>query len=366
MTTDEGPKSVLVIGAGIAGACAARSFLARGCAVTVIDKGAAPGSAASGNPLALVMPRLDAADGDGARGLIEAYLFARRFYHALGPAAATPLEAVHRPRGEKEQQRFAKLLADPPLDETLLRPFDPSDPSAGLRHAGAFAVKPSIALSALLAGATQRFNAEAASIAQGQVRLVSGEALVADLVIVCAGMGLGQIDGLPTPPLAGRLGQLEAAASSASPNAVADGGYALEAFGHLVFGATFEAADGEPQVTEKARAENLETLARLRPDLAAGLQEAALASRAAIRATTPDRFPFAGPPPNEKAPDANPAPFSSLRLLGGLGARGFLWAPLLAELLASESFGEPLPVEASVAEALDPGRFLRRAARRGS
>lgn len=357
------PGSILIIGAGIAGACAAKSFLARGCAVTVIDKGAAPGSAASGNPLALVMPRLDAADGASARGFIEAYLFARRFYQALGPAAATPLDAIHRPRGEKAQQRFAKLLADPPLDEALLRPFDPSDLSAGLRHAGAIAVKPSAALPALLDGATQRFNAEAASIGEGRIRLVSGETLTADLILVCAGMGLGGIDGLPAPPLAGRLGQLEAAPSSAAPNAVADGGYALEAFGHLVFGATFEPADGEPEISDTARAENLATLARLRPDLSPG----ALASRAAIRATTPDRLPFAGTPPtNETAPDATPAPFSSLRLIGGLGARGFLWAPLLAELLASESFGEPLPVEASVAEALDPGRFLRRAARRGS
>lgn len=357
------PKSVLIIGAGIGGACTAKSFVERGCSVTVLDKASGPGSAASGNPLALVMPRLDAADGAEARGFVEAYLFARRFYDALRPDAAVRVDAIHRPRGEKEQQRFAKLLADPPLDERLLRPLDLADPSAGLRHVGAIAVRPSVALPALLGGATLRFNAGIASIDGNRVRLVSRETLEADLVVVCSGMGLGDIRGLPAPPLAGRLGQLEFAASSASPNAVADGGYAVEAFGHLVFGATFEPADGEPKISETARAENLATLARLRP----GLEPGVIESRAAIRATTPDRFPFAGASPtNEKAPDAAPAPFSSLRLLGGLGARGFLWAPLLAELLASESFGEPLPVEASVAEALDPGRFRRRAARRGS
>jgi tRNA 5-methylaminomethyl-2-thiouridine biosynthesis bifunctional protein len=353
-------RKVSIIGAGIAGACAAKSFLARGCEVTVLDTAPALGAGASGNPLALVMPRLDAADGPGARGLIEAYLYARRFYETLGPEAAVFLDAIHRPPGETERQRFSKLLADPPLDETLLQPLGSNDPSAGLRHLGAIAVRPSTALPALLHGATLRFNADAVSVTGHSIRLASGETIEADLIIACAGMGLAGLDGLPAPPLAGRLGQLESAQSSSAPNAVADGGYVLEAFGRLVFGATFEPAQGEPQITQAARAQNLETLARLRPDLEPG----GLVSRAAIRATTQDRFPFVGIPPNEKAPDTDPAPFSSLRLIGGLGARGFLWAPLLAELAASEVFNEPSPVEASVAEVLDPGRFLRRATRR--
>jgi tRNA 5-methylaminomethyl-2-thiouridine biosynthesis bifunctional protein len=97
-----------------------------------------------------------------------------------------------------------------------------------------------------------------------------------------------------------------------------------------------------------------------------GLDPGPLVSRASIRATTQDRFPFCGAPPstNEKAPDADPAPLQCVRLVGGLGARGFLWAPLLAELSASEAFNEPLPVEAAVAKALDPGRFLQRSRRR--
>ncbi len=183
----------------------------------------------------------------------------------------------------------------------------------------------------------------------------------ADLVVICAGIDLSGL--VPdAPPLTGRLGQLESTPSSRSPTAIADGGYALEALGHLVFGATFEAAKGEPKITDAARAQNLETLARLRPELA----PTNLASRAAIRATTPDRFPFAGTPPQkQKAPDGTPAPSGRHRLIGGLGSRGFLWAPLLAELVASEAFGEPSPVETSVADCLDPGRFLARAARRG-
>src|SRR5690606_32200703 len=103
------PKRVTIIGAGIAGACAAHAFLRRGRRVTVIDRGDAPGAGASGNTLALVMPRLDAADGPVARALVEAWLYARCFYPQLGPAAAQQLDAIHLPRGEKEELRFARL-----------------------------------------------------------------------------------------------------------------------------------------------------------------------------------------------------------------------------------------------------------------
>lgn len=342
------PRRIAIIGAGIAGACAAHAFLRRGCDVTVFDRASALGAGASGNPLALVMPRLDAADGPTARALIEAWLYARRFYPALGFDAAQPLDALHLLRGEKEQQRFAKLLADPPLDEALLQPS-----GHGVRHRGAIAIRPHAALPLLMQDATLGFNTDIRSVAD----------IDADLIIACAGMGLAELSGLQAPLLTGRLGQLEAMPGNSAPYAIADGGYAVEAFGRIVFGATFEAANGAPQITDAARAQNLETLARLRPDIT----PRDLTSRAAIRATTQDRLPFAGAPPDkEKAPDGTPAPLSPYRLIGGLGSRGFLWAPLLAELVASEAFGEPLPVETSVAECLDPGRFQARAARRGN
>jgi tRNA 5-methylaminomethyl-2-thiouridine biosynthesis bifunctional protein len=340
------PRTVAIIGGGIAGACAAAAFLRRGCAVTVHEQENSPGAGASGNPIALVMPRLDAADGPAARALIAAWLYARRFYAGLGDAVCV-LDAVHLPRGEREAARFAKLMSDPPLDETLLRAE-----GEGFRHVGAVAVHPVTALPRLLVGADVRF---------GQ-RIASFDAIAADLVVVCAGMGVAEIEGVDAPAVEGRLGQVDWVAAEGEPRAVADGGYAVEAFRKIVFGATFEAAAGAPRVSDEATAHNLDVLKRLRPDVAASATEA----RASIRATTQDRLPFAGrAAENEKAPDGTPAPSGRHRLIGGLGSRGFLWAPLLAEIVASEAFGEPSPVEASVAECLDPGRFRARAMRRG-
>ncbi len=360
------PRTAIVIGAGVAGAMCCRSLVRRGCDVTVLDAGAAPGAGASGNSLALVMPRLDAADGPAARALVEAYLFARRTWLDLGPDAARPLDVVHLPRNEKESARFARLLADPPLDETHLSALDRDTPGAGVRHIGAVAVRPSVALPALLGGAHLQLSCEVMSVTQvvdgATATLATGETLAADLIVVCAGMGAGRINGIASPPLEGRLGQIECAPGSSSvASAIADGGYVVEAFGELVFGATFEPApDGPPAISGSARTSNLETLRRLRPDLA---EAGPLVSRAAIRATTPDRLPFAGLPPGCGEPTAA-APAAPVRLIGGLGSRGFLWAPLLAERVAADVFGEPSPMEASASAMLAPDRFAKRAVRR--
>ena len=48
----------------------------------------------------------------------------------------------------------------------------------------------------------------------------------------------------------------------------------------------------------------------------------------------------------------------------GFGARGIVWSALMADLLVSQLEGDPLPLERDLVDALDPGRFLLRSARR--
>lgn len=54
---------------------------------------------------------------------------------------------------------------------------------------------------------------------------------------------------------------------------------------------------------------------------------------------------------------------AGLHLLCGLGSRGLTMAPLLAELVAARIAGAPLPLEQELVDAVDPARFLIRAAR---
>jgi tRNA 5-methylaminomethyl-2-thiouridine biosynthesis bifunctional protein len=369
---------VLVIGAGVAGASVARAFHQRGAKVTVLDAGAQLGAGASGNAVALVMPRLDAEDGPIARAGIAAWLAARRVWGELGQDATREVGVKHLAKADAERRRFAKLVADPPVEARLLRALDEAAPEDGLMLSS-FAVRPEVALARMLDGVEVRFGASVARIEETEDQIVahfaSGESIVADMVVVCAGMGATRIDGVETPRLEGRLGQMEWTAGDAGPEAASDGGYVVAAFGCVAFGATFEAApEGEPRITDAARAHNLGMLRRLRPDLADAVESSGapgLTSRAAVRATTQDRLPFAGlaehpasAPTNAKAPDGTPAPSRRIRLLGGLGSRGFLWAPLLAELLAAEAFGDPVPLGASARKVFDPARFAERARRR--
>jgi tRNA 5-methylaminomethyl-2-thiouridine biosynthesis bifunctional protein len=50
-------------------------------------------------------------------------------------------------------------------------------------------------------------------------------------------------------------------------------------------------------------------------------------------------------------------------VVGALASRGITWATLCAELVAAQLTGAPWPVEASLAEALDPARFAAKARR---
>lgn len=102
---------------------------------------------------------------------------------------------------------------------------------------------------------------------------------------------------------------------------------------------------------------------------------APLSGRASLRATTSDRLPVAGPVADAEGyraaygflgADARiakgpPAPYRDrLHVLSGLGSRGLMTAPLLAELVAGLMFDEPLPVDATLARALHPARFVIR------
>jgi tRNA 5-methylaminomethyl-2-thiouridine biosynthesis bifunctional protein len=48
------------------------------------------------------------------------------------------------------------------------------------------------------------------------------------------------------------------------------------------------------------------------------------------------------------------------------GSRGLTWASLAAEVLACELDGEPAPLERTLLDAIDPGRFAMKHLRRGA
>lgn len=352
------PSEVLVIGAGVAGAAMAAALARRGVAAVLADDDPCARRRASGNPAALVMPRLDRGDTPAAALHRAGWLAALQAYAPLAGDGFDPCGVEERPRDGTHVGRLADLAADPPLPSGLLLPAPESE---GLFHIAGGVVEPAIVLERWSAGARRLPPTRIARLLRdGDDWLAcddSGREVWRGpaVVLACGADALPQIDAASPVPVQRARGQLSMASDPAARGAVTAGVYALGWRGRLLFGATFDALDADEDpaaVNDADHRRNLDGLERLAPERAAGLAADALWGRVSVRATTPDRLPLAG---------AEAAP--GLWRIGGLGARGFTLAPLCAEVVASLICHEPSPVEARVAAALDPCRFLHRAAR---
>jgi tRNA 5-methylaminomethyl-2-thiouridine biosynthesis bifunctional protein len=151
------------------------------------------------------------------------------------------------------------------------------------------------------------------------------------------------------------------------------GGFVLPAHGcESICGASYDFDDEDVAPRADSHAGNLLRLERILPGAGSRFDPAALDGLVGFRAVARDRLPLIGALTDESAPAPSNPLASTLPRLEGLygafayGSRGLLWAGLGAELLASMLEGEPLPVESRLADAVDPGRFLLRAARRGA
>ncbi|NBB51977.1 tRNA (5-methylaminomethyl-2-thiouridine)(34)-methyltransferase MnmD [Rhizobium sp. CRIBSB] len=348
------PPRVAVIGAGIAGAALARALRSAGAGVTVIEA-ERPGAGGSGFPAALVTPRLDAGDAVIAGLHAQALEVAVGAYRAVEGAvlAQGVLQLEQTPR---DAGRFTRIAAQTWWSEDQMTVVDAAGCSArlgepvegtGLWMGGAAAIAPARVLEAWLEGVDRlTLCVEHLEYRDGVWTLqnAAGEAVFeAERVILASGWGTAGL--VPTLALAPVRGQADWIEGGMSP-AIAWGGYAVPTGSGVLFGATHERGETEPVVTEEASARNRDTLAGRLPGLAGQLTGKGQ-SRAAIRATTPDRLPLAGAIPGREG----------LYVLGGLGSRGFCLAPLLAGHLAALVTAASSPMPRDHAVRLDPARF---------
>lgn len=361
---------IAILGAGIAGASAAHALKQLGAEPVVFDLSDGPASGGSGNPMGLVMPRLDAGDTVQARLLVDAYLAARHTYQ--GRPGVTETEVRQVPKDGAETARFEKLLADPPLPLEDLEALA----GGGLLHKRALIVEPAKLIPSLLEGVAQHYG-EAPEVSLPD-RTVNG--IPFDAIVLAHGMDAGAM--LPWLGLEARMGQVDftKGLADAPPFAIASGTYALALGRKRLWGATFDkvAPDTTPSVSDAARAENLKGVETLSPYWVRDAHGDAIASRASLRATTTDRLPLIGAVPDHDAfletfagmrkgrPANADAPFlDRVFVSSGFGARGFTWGPWAGSVLAARLCGAPAPASRSAMEAVAPARLLLRALKRG-
>jgi tRNA 5-methylaminomethyl-2-thiouridine biosynthesis bifunctional protein len=356
---DPPARRVAIIGGGIAGASAARAVEALGGEAIVVEA-RAPGAGGSGNPAALVTPRLDAGLGEAARLFAQAYARATHLYDGVAGVVLSR-GVLQLAAGERETERFAKIAGSDVFESDALTMLSPEAASArlgeaapgALDQAGALVIRPEPILAAWN-GQVVRAEVARLEAADGGWRLLDPVgAVVADVdaVIVASALASGDlVAGLPLQPV---RGQASWTTDGAAAPAAAWGGYVLPAPQGLLFGATHDRDDEATELRPEDHQRNLATLAAALPALATKIDPAALEGRASIRAVTPDRLPLAG---SAGAP--------GLYVLSGFGSRGFSLAPLLAEHVAALALSAPSPISRAAANLVSPDRFARRAARR--
>ena len=353
------PPRVAVVGTGIAGQATARALMILGARPVLIDA-EAPGAGASGFPAALVTPRLDAGDRELAALFAQALERAAGLYDAI-PGAVTALGVIQLEQAPRDGARFDKIAAQDLWSAQLMRRLGPGEASAmlgepvdsgGLHMAGARAVAPAVIRDAwmrdvdVLKARIEHFESDEAGVRLLDVE--GGVIIEVDAVVVTAGWGTAAL--APQLELRPVRGQADWAEGVDGP-AAAWGGYVVPTGSGLLFGATHDRDRTDVASDPEDARRNLATLAACLPKLADRAATAPLRSRAAVRATTADRLPFAG------------LLSERVWVIGGLGSRGFALAPVLGEHVAAEIVQAPSPLPADLARRLSPVRLVERAAR---
>lgn len=394
------PGRVAVIGAGIAGAAVVGALARRGIDARWFDRHGRMAAEASGNPSGLIMAR-PTADAD-VHGEVTAASFryaracADRAGVALGGDGVLELAADDAALGRFSTMAAVGVLA--PVSASLV------DSAEASRVAGIPLARPAIrhhtggwvdprAWSAAFAGTAAPSRAAIARIERcGQGWALSdatGAVLAtADAVIVASAMATAPLLPAARLPLQAIRGQLtrigETPASRRLRSCLAFGGYLAPALsGYHVAGATYTRGGFDPlgwpvPVLEE---DHRRTLGTLPAEISRLFADAptVLGGRAAIRAVTPDRQLIAGPVSDAdalveayghlrrdaKRLDGGSPPFiDGVFALTGLGSRGLVTAPLMAELVIAQMLGEPWPVSRAIAAAVHPNRFVIRDLRR--
>ncbi len=333
---------VAIVGAGIAGASASRALRALGAQPLLIEA-ERPGAGASGNLAALVTPRLDAGLRPAAALYAQTFARAIRLYDDM-PAAIVARGVTQIAVQPRDARRFATLAAS-----DLFEPGALAATPDGLVQTSALVVEPATILSAWTGPVlTGRVKGLEHSAAGWRLTDAAGcEIATADAVLLANALDAMRLaPGLPMAPARGQASFTDVLGADVAP--AAWGGYVAPTRTGLLFGATYDRGDTAVDVRAGDHLRNLEALAKGRPDLAVRLDVAQLAGRAAIRAATPDRLPLAGPLGD------------GVWVLAGFGARGFTFAPQLAEHVAAGILGAPSPLLAPQAALVAANRFAGR------
>lgn len=394
------PRSVAVIGAGLAGCAIAKELSLRNVRVTLFEKSDDICNGASGNPVGIYMPYLAAKETEISAYALSALAFLERMldthperdriaYARTGVARVLPsIEHIERLLEGARVRGFEQALLDPWTDNPFKNAvgFDVDGPSVRLKPAG-WLVPRSLADADLEVARASRTGFELKFNCPTDAIERAFNDPQYDAVVVAAAwesVSFPGYENMPLAPLRGQIAWLDPCALSEYRGipVAHDGTLARAPDGRLCIGASFEQKRRDltidPAVTD-GLIQALESLTgqKIPRDFAAG-------ARVSFRAVTADKLPIVGPIVDHELyrrryhrllvgkNRAREAPFAEGRgallpgryVLSGFGSRGICYIPLAAHTLTQMIVGEPLSLPRATLERLHPVRFLARELRR--
>jgi tRNA 5-methylaminomethyl-2-thiouridine biosynthesis bifunctional protein len=344
-------KTAIVVGAGLAGAAMCERLCSRGWNVTLVERHASPAQEGSGNLAGAFHPIVTPDDSVFARLTRAAFLLSLRKFSSLDALRWDPCGALQLARNEKEaaSQRAAVSALGLPAEYAQLVSREEASAHAGVEVAAgglwfpqAGWIQPRSLVDALLAACGPRLQRRFSSPFEEKDFPKSSI-----VILATADDALRKVAHARLRRVRGQITYVPEDCFEPPHAVVLRGGMVLPAVeGRCAVGASFDIDLHDPSPRAESEAGNLERLASILPGVS--LKQGAFENRVAFRAVAPDRLPLAGPIDG------------SLWGVLALGSRGLIWSALAAELVACQLEGEPLPVEGTLADALDPGRFARR------
>lgn len=383
-------KRAVIVGAGLAGCFCAYALKSRGWQVHIIDERGQAGEGASGNPQAVLFPRLSAYRAPLTEWMLSAYLYATRIYQALFAhqdcgALTGLLQLADTAQALQHQNQLKAWLQHYP---TLGMLVDREEASrlAGIPihcgglyvpHSGWFRSNQLCQILLRLSG-IEEIEAKRVECLQFSERRWHLNQDSAEVVILANGVFANQFkqtDHLPLKPIRGQMTQILATEASSRLNLPICGtGHVLPAHQNVhSIGATYHLNDQNPIGLGADDQFNLDQLNRLPTESV--WSGKVLGHWSGVRAATPDYLPlvgavtnplrfkkiFAAFSTNSKRWIAQPNPaYPGLYVCAGFGSRGLTSIPLSAEYLASMINGELDCLPRHLIQAISPARFLKK------
>ena len=398
---ERGTRHAIVIGAGIAGAAISERLARRGWNIDLIESRALPAAQPPARYAGVFHPHVSRDDCILSRASRNGFLYAVRRWLALqrsGQALSwARCGVLQLAAGSGQEERMIAAVAAMGFPADLLQYLARSAAethagcalgSGGWWFSGAGWMRPLSLIAAQLAAAgealTAHFGVRVETIVRSgglwRTLAADGKLIAAAPILVLANSNDMTRLAPVAQPLQRIRGQVSylAAENLSAPRIVLTGtGYVLPAVdGVVVTGSTYDRDNDDPEPQAQGHEANLLRLAQLLPQAHLAVDAAELDGAVGFRCAAPDHLPLVGAMPDVNAARSGKtalagAPLADLPRCPGLycasgyASRGLVWAALAGEMLASLIEDEPSPLEGDLADALDPGRFVLKQARRG-